>query len=57
MAKINKIIGYKAQVWSQTADFSSLSEARGFVRKMLSIYHDSGINAAMIRWEIKPIYK
>jgi len=48
---------YRTKVWNQRAEFKTMAEARRHVENLLSIYSDSGINAAMIRWEITPIYK
>jgi len=52
-----KIVGYKAKVWNQEAKFGTIGEAKRYIQKMLSIYDNTGINVALIKWEIKPIYK
>jgi len=48
---------FRTKVWNQEAKFKTIEEARKHVMNILDIYSNSGINAAMIRWEITPIYK
>jgi len=43
---------YVTKVWTNEAEFSSLEEAKKYVRTILEIYQNSGINAALISWSI-----